>query len=198
MMTSSIGSSTLAVLLAQHDARTADGELEAFAAHVFDQHGELQFAAAGDVEGVVVGAFGDADGDVALGLAQQALADDADCTLSPSRAGERAVIDAEGDRQGRRIDRLGPDRGVTDGSHQVSATVEVLRGRQWRRCRRLALVDRLALEAAEGEHLGDAALLDDLAVAAERTLTTGRRLDRARGEMRPVSTRPRKGCARWW
>jgi hypothetical protein len=45
----------LAVLLAQHDARTADGELEAFAAHVLDEHGELQFATAGDLEGVVVG-----------------------------------------------------------------------------------------------------------------------------------------------
>ena len=53
----------------------------------------------------------------------------------------------------------------------------------------LGFVDRQALEAAEGEHLGDAALLDDLAVARQR-------LHRLFGlmvpeVMRPVRMRPR-------
>jgi hypothetical protein len=34
----------------EHDARAADGEFEAFAAHVLDQNAQLQFAAAGDFE----------------------------------------------------------------------------------------------------------------------------------------------------
>ena len=39
------------------DARTRHGELEALAAHGLDQDGELQFAAAGDVERILVGGF---------------------------------------------------------------------------------------------------------------------------------------------
>jgi hypothetical protein len=43
----------------QH-ARAADAQFEAFAAHRLDQHAELKFAAPGDLEAVLVGAFGDA------------------------------------------------------------------------------------------------------------------------------------------
>ena len=96
----------LAVLLAQNHARAADGELETLAAHVLDQHCELQFAAARDLERVAVGAGRDADRDIAFGFAQQALADDAGLDLVALAAGQRTVVDAEGDRQGRRIDRL--------------------------------------------------------------------------------------------
>ena len=57
-----------AVVLVQHDVRLADRQLVAFAAHRFDQHGEVQHAAAEDLERV--GAVGrlDAEGDVALQL----------------------------------------------------------------------------------------------------------------------------------
>ncbi|MCI1754667.1 MAG: hypothetical protein LKM31_01960 [Sphingobium sp.] len=49
---------------AEQHARAADAELEAFAAHRLDEHAKLQFAAPGDFEAVLVGAFGDADGDI--------------------------------------------------------------------------------------------------------------------------------------
>ena len=83
----------LAALLAEQHARAADRELEALAAHVLDQHAHLQFAAAGDLEGVAAGGVGDADGDVGLGLAHQALADHAALHLVAVAAGERAVVD---------------------------------------------------------------------------------------------------------
>src|SRR3546814_19422995 len=47
------------LVLAIKDARAADAELKAFAAHRLDEHAELQLAAARDFEAVLVGAFGD-------------------------------------------------------------------------------------------------------------------------------------------
>ena len=47
--------------VAEQHARAADRQLEAFAAHGLDQHAELQLAAAGDLERVLVGAFGDVE-----------------------------------------------------------------------------------------------------------------------------------------
>jgi hypothetical protein len=107
MTTSSIGSSSLAALVLLHDdARTRHGKLEAFAAHGLDQHGELQFAAAGDVERILVGGFLDLQRDIAFGFLEQAVADDAARHLVAFGAGQRAVVDDEGHGDGRRIDRL--------------------------------------------------------------------------------------------
>ena len=50
-----------ALVLAEEDARAADAQLEAFAAHGLDKHAKLEFAAAGDFEAVLVGTLGDAD-----------------------------------------------------------------------------------------------------------------------------------------
>jgi hypothetical protein len=55
--------------VAEQHARAADRQLEAFAAQRLDQHAELELAAAGDLEAVVVGGGGDPDRDIALGLA---------------------------------------------------------------------------------------------------------------------------------
>ena len=55
-------------VLSVDDLRARHGQLEAFAAHVLDEDGELQLAAAGDVVGVLIVGFADADGDVALRL----------------------------------------------------------------------------------------------------------------------------------
>ena len=100
-------------------------------------------------------------------LAHQPLADDAALHLVAFLAGERAVIDAEGHGERRRIDRLCVDRladlgggdRVGDGRLGQPGNRDDVAGD--------ALLDRLALEAAEGEHLGDAALLDQLAVARQ-------------------------------
>ena len=56
MMTSSIGSSfsPRRRIRLEHDLRPRDGQLEALAAHGLDQDAELQLAAAGDLEGILV------------------------------------------------------------------------------------------------------------------------------------------------
>ena len=158
----------LAVLLADDDARPTDGQLETLAAHVFDQHGQLEFATAGDFEAVGLAAFGDADGDIALGFTQQAIADDTALHLVALAAGERAVIDAEGDRQGRRVDRLGRQRLVDARNGQRVGDSGLLKAGNGDDVAGFGDVDGGALEAAEGENLGDAALFEFLAVAGER------------------------------
>src|SRR3546814_19203233 len=71
-----IGFGALACLVpAIKDARAADAEFKAFAAHRFDEHAELKFAAARDFKAVLVGAFGDADRDIGFAFAVQAVAD---------------------------------------------------------------------------------------------------------------------------
>ena len=99
-------------------------------------------------------------------------------TLSPSVPASGLIVDDEGHRDGRRIDRLrraaarrppGAER-VGDGAlGQAGDGDDVAR---------LGVVDRLALDAAEGEDLRDAAVLDQLAVAVEN-LDGLVRLDRA-------------------
>ncbi len=79
MTTSSIGSKRLAgrFVLVHHDARTRNGEFEAFAAHGLDQNGELKFATAGHVERILALGFFDLQRDVAFSFLEQAVADDA-------------------------------------------------------------------------------------------------------------------------
>ena len=159
---------TLAVLAGLIDhAGTRDRQFEAFAAHVLDQHAQLQFAAAGDLEGVLAAGLGDADGDVGLGFLEQAVTDDARLDLVAFATGQRAVVDRDGHGDGRRIDRLGGERlgdfqraqGVGHGGLGHARDGDDVAG--------LGAVDRLALQAAEGQHLGDAALFQNLAVARQ-------------------------------
>ena len=90
MVTSSIGSSRSPFSPVWNSTRgRRDRKLEAFAAHGFDQHAELQFAAAGDFE-IAVAGFVHLDRDIAFGLAQQALADDAALHLVAFAARKRA------------------------------------------------------------------------------------------------------------
>ena len=148
------------VALLHDDARPRHGELEAFAAHRLDQHGKLQFAAAGDVEGILLGRFLDLQRDIAFGLAQQPVADDAAGDLVALGAGERRIVDEEGHGDGRRIDRLRRQRlgdrrvaeRVGDGALLQPGDRDDVAG--------MRVVDRLALEPAEGEDLRDAAVLE--------------------------------------
>src|SRR6185295_2355997 len=102
---------TPARAVAEQDAGTADGELEAFAAQRLDEHAQLELAAAGDLEAVIVGGGGDADRDIALGLALEAVADDAALVLVAVAPGIGAVVDRETHRQGPRVHRPGMERG---------------------------------------------------------------------------------------
>ena len=68
----------LALLIGlEQDARARNRQLEAFAAHLFDEHAQLQLAAAGDFVGVFLFGLGNLDGDVAFGFAHKARANDA-------------------------------------------------------------------------------------------------------------------------
>src|SRR3546814_19286529 len=73
--------------VAEEDAGAADRQLEALSAHRLDKDAQLKLAAAGDLEAVIIVRGGDADGDLALGLALQPGADDAASALGPCAAG---------------------------------------------------------------------------------------------------------------
>ena len=77
------------IALEQH-LRPRHRQLEALAPHGLDQDAELQFAAAGDLHGILLGRFADPQRDVAFGLAQQPLADHPALHLVALGAGERA------------------------------------------------------------------------------------------------------------
>ncbi len=182
MMTSSIGSSLAPSCVGLvDDLRARHGQLEALAAHVLDQDAELQLAAAGNVESVLVVGDRNLDRDVALGFLHQAVEDDAALHLVAFLAGERTVIDAERHRQRRRIDGLGRqgrlDRRIAqrvgDGRLAHAGDGDDLAG--------FGLFDRHALEAAEGQHLLHAEVLDELAFAIER-LERLAGLEHARGD----------------
>ena len=104
-----LGALAVFVFAEQH-ARAADAQFKALAAHRFDQHAQLQFAAASHVEAVLVGGFGNADRDIRFRFAHQAIADHAAGHLAAFAARHRAVVHREAHRQGRRIDRLGEQR----------------------------------------------------------------------------------------
>ena len=112
-------------------------------------------------------------------------------TLVAFGAGKRRIVDAEGHRQGRRIDRLRRQRrahlgradGVRNGGVGQAGDGDDVAGG--------GLVETDALEPAKGEHLGHAALLDQLAVWSS-TLTGW--FGAIEPEvMRPVTMRPRYG-----
>ncbi|EGE56060.1 hypothetical protein RHECNPAF_750018 [Rhizobium etli CNPAF512] len=158
----------LAALILVHDhAGTRYGKLEAFAAHVFDQNGKLKFAAAGDEETILVGAFFNLQRNVPFGLLEQAVADDAAGDLVAFGARQRRVVDDEGHGDRRRVDRLRfqrfRHRRITEGIGDRALGEAGDRDD----VARMRLFDRLALDAAEGEDLGNAALFDQLTVLAE-------------------------------
>jgi hypothetical protein len=121
-----------------------------------------------DTSIVLVVGFGHTQRDVAFRFAQQAVADHAAGHLVAFGAGERRVVDDERHRHGRRIDRLRDQRrldaevaeGIGDGALGQAGDGDDVA------CVRL--IQRNALDAAEGEDLGNAALLDQLAVAVHR------------------------------
>ena len=127
----------------------------------------MQFAAPGNLESILLGGFGDADGDVGFGLAQETFPNDAALHLVAVAASQRTVIDGDGHGDGRRVDGLGGQglgqdnvaQGVGDGGLRKAGQGHDVAG--------FGHFDRLTLQAAEGEDLGDAAALDFLAVAGQ-------------------------------
>ena len=85
----------LAVDFAVHDARFAHGQLVAFAAHVFQQDGEVQLTTAGHAEYVGIGGVFHAQGDVGEQFALQAVADLAAGDEFAFGAGQRRCVHHE-------------------------------------------------------------------------------------------------------
>ena len=161
------------------DLRACDAEFVAFAAHGFDQHGELEFAPAGDGERLGIGGALDFQRDVTFGLFLEAGPDHAARDFRAFGAGERRVVDAEGHRDGRRVDRARFER---HGDRRVAEGVGDVRlghAGEGDDVARHAFIDRHALETAEGENFRDTSLLHELAVTRE-DLDRLVRLDRAR------------------
>ena len=127
-----------------------------------------------------------------FGLAQQAVADHPALHLVAFAAGQRAVVDREGHREGRRVDRLG---GSGRGHRQVarvSATVALARPAM--ATMSPASASRpAALEAAEGEHLGDAAASISLPSTSARWI--GGSTSSLPLSIRPVRRRPEERVA---
>ena len=168
--TSSIGSSRWPVagsVVNNTRGREIDSS-KPFAPHRLDQHAELQFAAAGDLERILLGALADPDRDIALGFAEQALADHARGHLGALAAGERAVVDREGDRQGRRVDRVGGERRRDLGGADRVGDRRLSEPGDGDDVARPGLLDRPPLEPAIGLQFGQPRLLDHPAVAAQR------------------------------
>ena len=93
-----------AVDFLEKDARTGDGQFEAFAAHVLEKNREMKFTATGDFpDGFVVGVT-HAHGDVGLELAFETFANLAGRHELAFTAGERRGVNLEVHRQGRLID----------------------------------------------------------------------------------------------
>ena len=172
MTTSSIGSSRWPVVgigLEQH-ARARDRQLEALAAHRLDQHAELQLAAAGDLEGILLGALA-APGSRHCPRPRVAAARaiTREVTLSPSRpASGQSLTEKVIARVGGSIGSAGERRRSTSGAQIVSATVVSASPATAMMSPASRLLDRPPLEAAEGQQLGQPRLLDHAAVAAQR------------------------------
>jgi hypothetical protein len=127
--------------------------------------------------------------DIAFGLAQQAVADHAAGHLVAFGAGERRVVDDERHRYRRRIDRLRHQRRLDRGIAEGVGDRALGEARDGDDVAGFGFIQRRALDAAEGEDLGDTPCSMVLP-SAPSTFTLLVRLDRA-GVMRPVMMRPR-------
>ena len=154
------------VLAGEHPG-AAHGKLEAFAAHGLDEHAQLQLAAPRDLEAPAALDLADMDGDIALGLGEQAGADHPRGHLVAFAPGHRRIVDREHHGQGRRIDGGGVQglddgyvaQGIGDGGRLEPGDGDDIAA--------MGLIEGAAGQAAETENLGDAHLLDDLAVLGQ-------------------------------
>ena len=155
----------------------ADHELVAFAAHHLDEDGELQFAAAENLEAVRRTGLLDADGDVCKQLFVEAFAQVAAGDVLAFAACRGRVVDGELDRDGRLIDDdrrqrlrvLKIDDGLTDGDAGDAGDGDDVANH--------GLGNVGALQSFKGEELGDLGLLQRAVALGDVDLIAG--LERA-------------------
>ena len=164
---------THAVHHAGHNLRAACHQLETFAAHHLNQNGKLQFAAAQHLEAVWRVGFFHADGDVGEQFLLQALAQVAAGDVLAFAASKGAVVHAELDGDGGLIDdderqRIGVFKrgnGFADGdAFHACHGHNVAHG---------GLCGFSALEAREGEQLGDFGFLQRAVAFGDGDLVAG-------------------------
>ena len=147
-----------AVDVAIHHARLGHGQFEAFAAHVFQQDGEVQFAAAGHAEDVGVFGVFHAQGHVGEQLFLQAVADLAAGDEFAFGAGQGAGVDHEIHGEGGLVHA---EHGHTDGvvffanGHADADVVDAGNNHDFAG---FGFILRHALEAFKAQKLVDAAL----------------------------------------
>ena len=154
-----------AIDVTKHHARLGDGQLVAFAAHVFQQDGQVQLAPTHDLEDALFIGFLHAQGHVVLQLLLQAIPKLATGHVLAFAAGQRAGVDAKIHGQGGLVDlEHGQRRGaghVGDGH----ADADVGKAVDQHNIARAGLGNLHAVQTLEGQHLIDAAL-DGFAVGA--------------------------------
>ena len=155
-VTSSIGSWRSPVDLVEHDARLAHRELVAFAAHVLQQDGQVQLAAARDLEDAVFVGLPHLQRDVALQLALQPVPDLAAGDELAFAAGQRRVVDAEVHRQRRLVDAQHRQRLRVVQVGDRHADADVLDAVDQHDVARPGLLGLAALQPLELQHLVDA------------------------------------------
>ena len=146
---------------------TRDRKLKAFAAHGLDEDAKLKLAAAGDLHGIALLGFGDTKRHVTFGFAQQPVTDHPPRHLGSFGAGKGRIVDPEGHRQRGWVDRLGGKRCCN-----LRRANRMGDGRVGKACERNDVAcggffEADTLEPAKGQHLGHAALLDEIASMVE-------------------------------
>ena len=162
--------------LLQH-LRLADGQFIALAPHVLDQDGQVQFAATGDAEHVGIGGVFDAQRDVALELAIQAIADLAAGHELAFAAGERRGVDLEIHHERRLVDIDRRQAFRRDGIADREADRHVFDAGHGDDVARAGFGNGRTLETAERQHLHDAARTLVLFAVTQHDIHAG--LDRA-------------------
>ena len=164
-----------------HHARLGHSHFKAFAAHVFQQDGQVQLAPAHDFKNTLFVGLAHAQGDVVLQLFLQAVPNLATGHILAFAASQRAGVDAKVHGQGRLVDfehwqRCGRDRvgdrhadtdvaNTVDQHNLAGASLRGLHALQTLECQHLVdtAFDRLAVQAFHHDHVHhgfDGALAD--------------------------------------
>ena len=93
----------LAIDFTEYHARFADCQFKAFAAHVFQQNGQVQFATAGNAEYISVGSIFNTQGNVGQQFFLQTVADLAGSHEFAFSTGQRRSVDHKVHGQGRLV-----------------------------------------------------------------------------------------------
>ena len=155
------------------DLRPAGHQLEAFAAHHFDQNCKLQFAAAQHLEAVGRSGFFHANRDVGEQLFFQALAQVAAGDVLAFAAGKRRSVHAELNGDGRLVDDDERQRRRVLDAGDGFADGDAFNAGHGHNVAHRGFLGLDALEAGKGEQLGDAGFVERAVAARDVHFVAG-------------------------